>query len=209
MKDATKRGKAHLRKSLPLADYDNTCALEYTLRDGTWEPQVHASVSLPLKDVLKAYLVRRSGSVLVAWNLRGHDKHVLTRAVGEQVMGQLVLWDALPWFRSKYSLPKNTMSSKKPGTPRAVFGVPDYGSAHSSLADAAHMRDVVLRAAYCADTDGKIDLGAHLTVDRVEQLKSVHAEVELCTTDAEWNCVAGGAWTAGMIPKEIYQVPHT
>ena len=157
---ATARGKAALRKTLSARVYDDgsrgkgtTCVTTHTLckDSGSWATQEQAVVDSAIQTLIVDYLLQLDRSVLVAWNMHRHDKHVLTRAVGGAVISQHVLWDALPWFRSRFSLPKNTLSSSKPGTPRAVFEVPEYGKAHSSFADAAHMRDVVCRAAYCAE----------------------------------------------------------
>ena len=208
---APRRSRAQLRRELPQEvtqhsqKSGSTGVVEYALTSGKWEPVAHTNVSLPLHAVIKPYLASRAGSALIAWNLRGHDQHVLTRAVGDKVMHNLLLWDALPWFRAKYTLPKNTMASNKAGTPRNVFNVPTYGSAHGSLADAAHMRDVVLRASYCWQQKNGADVTAHENSSRVEQLDTVYVELENTASDNEWRAVACGAWTTGLIPDAIYK----
>ena len=213
--NATKRGRAQLRNELPNAVYrdsvksGSTCVVQYNDKLDATE---HSNVGAPLETLLASYLHSRAGSVLVAWNLRGHDKHVLKRAVGNDAVDKMVLWDALPWFRSKYSLPKNTMSSNKVGTPRAVFNVPTRGSAHSSFADAAHMRDVVLRAAYAIRADGgagKIDIASYRAATRSEQYAAARAEIEETVALAEWHEVVDKAWSDGMVPASVYEVAHT
>jgi len=213
--DATKRGRARLHKDLPTAVYrdskltNSTCVSRHELRDGEWTVLNHANVGAPLHVLLSSYLGTRAGCVLVAWNMRGHDKHVLTRAVGKKAIDKLVLWDALPWFRSKYCLPKNSMSSNKPGTPRAVFNVPVHGAAHTSFADAAHMRDVVMRSAYCHDPEGKIDISSYKSSTRAEQFASVCEEIEQCVSISEWRDIVDRPWAEGMVPDSVYQAAHT
>lgn len=215
-RDATKRGRSNLCKSLPPAVYQDsvktgsTCAIRYHRTScGKWEAEEYTNINIPLPRLLDSYLVSKKGSIVIAWNMRGHDKHVLRRAVGARTLENLTLWDALPWFRSRYQLPKNTMSSSKPGTPRSVFDVPDHGDAHSSLADAAHMRDTVLRAAYCHRLDGLTDLTAYKRATREEQFDSVCAEVDESTAVEEWCSIADSAWSVGTIPGSIYKVVHS
>ena len=211
--DATKRGRARLRQDLPALVYrdstrsKSTCVARHELRDGAWTALDHTNVAIPLKTLLVSYLESRAGCVLVAWNMRGHDRHVLTRAVGEETLDKLALWDALAWFRSVYRLPKNTMSSNKAGTPRALFNVPVHGNAHSSFSDAAHMRDVVMRAAYCIRREGKVDTSAYKSSTRSEQFESACAEIEKCIAVDEWHDVVDRPWAEGTIPKAIYSAP--
>ena len=214
LKDAPPRGRARLRKELPFSaamdshNTGSTCVIEYKMNQEHWDAVSYTNVSLPLNAVLQPYIDSRAGSVLVAWNLRGHDRHVLSRAVGDKTLNKLMLWDALPWFRRRYTLPKNTMASNKAGTPRNVFDVPSYGSAHGSLADAAHMRDVVMRAAYCYQSKDSANISAHKQSTRLEQLDCVHEEIESIASDNEWSAVVCSAWSAGLIPKSIYQAPR-
>jgi len=174
------------------------------LVDGTWKADTHVNVSAGLNPLLAAYLTDRKNSVLVAWNMRGHDKHVLWRAVGKEVIDRMLLFDALPWFRSRYKLPKNTMSSNKAGTPRAVFDVPDYGSAHASLADAAHMREVVLRAAYCWN-ESKNDLSAHKSGTALKLFECACTEIENEVALLEWHKVADQPWMGATLPQSVLQ----
>jgi len=207
---ATKRGRSSLCKFLPAMVYRDslktasTCISTMHLVNGVWTVEKHVNVSAGLNPLLTAYMTDRKNSVLVAWNMRGHDRHVLHRAVGEAAVNNMVLFDALPWFRSKFKLPKNTMSSKKPGTPRAVFKVPDYGSAHASLADAAHMRDVVLRAAYCWK-HSKHDLNAHKCANALELFESACTEIESEVALSEWHEVADRPWRGGELPRSVLQ----
>lgn len=218
--DATKRGKAHLCKQLRPALYvdalrtGNTCVIQYNLTDGKWDAYSHMVVEQKLPALVKAYLANKGGSSLIAWNMNGHDRHVLRRAVGQDTLSKVCLWDALPWFRSRYSLPKNTMSSSRPGTPRAVFNVQDLGTVHTSLADAAHMREVVLRAAYCCAQPGAVDTGCYRNASRLDMLKCVQDEVGNKLSSDEWTVTTAavcGTWTPGKIPKSVYKaVPaHT
>ncbi len=207
---ATKTGRQSLYKYLPAEVYrdsqksGSTCVSSMQLIDGVWEAKKHVNVSTSLNPLLAAYLTDRKNSVMVAWNMRGHDRHVLNRAVGENVVNKMVLFDALPWFRSRFKLPKNTMSSKKPGTPRAVFAVRDFGSAHASLADASHMREVVLRAAYCWN-HAKNDLGAHKGATALELFQSACSEIESEVALSEWHEVADCSWMGATLPKSVLQ----
>jgi len=214
--DATKHGRARLRKDLPTAIYrdslitGSTCSIRYSCNeDGELGAVQYVNADVSLKNMLSSYVSSNAGSVVVAWNMRGHDRHVLCRAVGDKVLKKVTLWDGLPWFRSKYQLPKNTMSSSKPGTPRAVFQVPNHGAAHSSFADAAHMRDVVRRSAYCLRQDGLTDIAAHTNATRAEQFDAACKEIEESVSAAEWCDVADSVWTTGSIPDSIYKVAHS
>ena len=207
---ATKRGRSSLNKFLPAQVYRDslktasTCISTMHLVDGAWKAKTHVNVSADLNPLVAAYMTDRKNSVLVAWNMRGHDQHVLRRAVGEDVVSNMLLFDALPWFRSRYKLPKNTMSSKKPGTPRAVFKVPDYGSAHASLADAAHLREVVLRAAYCWN-HSKHDLDSHKNATAREQFQCACTEIESDVALLEWHEVADRPWLGATLPQSVMQ----
>jgi len=97
------------------------------------------------------------------------------------------------------------MSRACPGTPRSVFQVPTHGSAHSSFADAAHMRDVIRRAAYCLGQDDKTNLGAYKYATRAQQFESVCKEVGDDVSAAEWCEVVDAAWTSGNTPGSIYK----
>lgn len=198
VKDAHKAGRTKLRKCMPIPDYmkalktgcvyGSACVLD---QDGIWSSGKCVPVKGSMADAVKAYLTQRSGCVLCAWNMRAHDKFVLRGLVGRECLDQTVLWDALPWFRSKYALPKNSLSSNKPGTPRHVFAVPKQGDAHTSLADTAHLRDLVLRAAYCMPSRNTT---AHVGVSRTDLFKAAQTEIEDELDDASWIPVAACAW---------------
>lgn len=207
VRDATKRGRAMLKKELDQDVYadglktGSTSVVTLRKQDGKWLPTIQTAIDLPLVDLLKSYIKDRAGSVMVAWNMNGHDRHVLRRAVGDE-LDHVTTWDALPWFRSVYSLPKNTMSSCKPGTPRAVFGVPTHGVAHSSLSDAVHMRAVVTRAAYCAGCD-PVDTAAHRGESDASLFAAVCREIDDSNLAREWQQVAVTAWLPGLIPATV------
>ena len=205
--DAHKGGKAKLRKFIPMSVYASAAKTgavyvsEHELLEcGRFGEGTYKAVGQSMQAAVAGYLTQRKGCVLCAWNMRAHDKRVLTGLAGKDVMDGMVLWDALPWFKSNYTLPKNTLSSTKPGTPRGVFRVQLQGLAHTSLADAAHLREVVMRAAYCLPTkDVKASSGLR-TCDMFEATqKEIEKEVDL---DA-WVAVPSCAWQDD-IPKSVY-----
>ena len=162
--DAHKKGRAALARSLPRDVFCDSCAGKRTcvthydcrsLAAGEWRVRLHAVVDADIATLTKVFLrtLRPKDDLVVAWNMNAHDRHVLARAAGDDALAQLRLCDALPWFRSCYGLPKNTLSSCRPGTPRAVFRVHADGPVHTSFVDALHLRDVVRRAAYCRRHD--------------------------------------------------------
>ena len=116
---------------------------------------------------------------------------MLRGLVGRECLDAMVLWDALPWFRSRYSLPKNSLSSEKPGTPRHVFAVRKQGDAHTSLADTAHLRELVLRAAFCLPSR---DTKAHIGASRKDMFEAAQTEIEGEVDDASWVPVSVSAW---------------
>ena len=158
---AHKKGKMQLRKSMAPNVFNDclrkntTCVISYChdADQHTWTETNVAVLDIKLSTLVSSYLLQQENSIIAAWNMKAHDRHVLRRAVGDNVMKKLVLWDALLWFRAHFSLPKNTLSSNRSGTPRAVFQVPVYGAEHTSLADAAHLRQVVRRASFSLQHD--------------------------------------------------------
>jgi hypothetical protein len=206
--DAHKVGRAKLRKYIPMGVYASAIKTssvymsEHDLaEDGMFGEGTYTRVDKGMADVVRAYLRDREGCVLCAWNMRAHDKHVLTRLVGAQDLGRMVLWDALPWFKSKYTLPKNSLSSDKCGTPRAVFGVKRQGAPHTSLADAAHLRELVLRAAHCLPSR---DTSASKGVTRVEMFNAAQAEIERLVDLEAWVPVPPVTAWSGVIPECVY-----
>lgn len=160
---AHKKGKALLRKSMSPQVFQDcqrkhtTCVTTYChdADQQSWSESNVAVLDVNLSTLVSSYLMKQENCILAAWNMKAHDRHVLRRAVGDDVIKQLVLWDALLWFRAHYSLPKNTLGSDRPGTPRAVFQVPKYGTEHTSLADAAHLRQVVRRASFALQNNSQ------------------------------------------------------
>lgn len=198
VKDAHKAGRSKLRKCMPISAYMSALKTgmvygsEYVLcEDGTWSRDKCAPINGCLAAAVKAYLTPRKGCVLCAWNMRAHDKFVLRGLVGKECIDAMVLWDALPWFRSRYSLPKNSLSSDKPGTPRHVFTVQKQGEAHTSLADTAHLRELVLRAAFCLPSR---NTKAHIGASRKDMFEAVQNEIEREVDDASWVPVSASAW---------------
>ena len=209
---AHKPGRQQLLKTLPADVYSDslknksTCVLQYVVEDDKWTLATSANADMPLALAIGTFLHHYRGSVLCAWNLKGHDRHVLTRALGKTLVDDFVLWDTLQWFRSHYTLPKNTMSSSKAGTPRGLFDVATHGKAHDSFADAAHMRDVVMRAAACLTTEdtANASLKKYKGKSRVELLEHVWTEVQLNVAAAEWHDVVDKAWANGVVPVAVY-----
>ena len=208
---AHKPGRAKLRKVVPPSVYHSAikmskvCLAEHVqAKDGNWTSATYRLVGSSMKDTVAGYLAKRAGCVLCAWNMKGHDRHVLRRLVGTAVLDRMVLWDALPWFRSAYTLPKNTLASDKPGTPRHVFGVQSHGQAHTSMADAAHLRDVVTRAAYClkAGDDTRVSTVAWIGVSRDELFLAAQEEITQQVSEQAWIPVPMCSWT-GTIPESI------
>jgi hypothetical protein len=159
---------------------NTTCVIDYTHNTdtGVWEADTHTVADASICTLVTSHLSQEdTDSIFVAWNMKAHDRHVLRRAAGKDLVDSLALWDPLPWFRSRYGLPKNTLSSNRPGTPRAVFAVKVHGLAHSSFADAAHMRDVVMRAAYCyARAEGDTNAWQEAKMEEVHE--TVRNEIE-------------------------------
>jgi hypothetical protein len=193
-----------LKKELSPAVYQDglkTGSTSVITYSDTFQAEKQASVDLPLRAMLNSYIVSRAGSVMVAWNMSGHDRHVLRRAVGDTLAG-ITLWDALPWFRSAYGLPKNTMSSNKPGTPRSLFNVPVHGAAHSSLSDAVHMRNVVQRAAYCMSHD-QSDTQGYRSASQEDLFAAACHEIEQSVIVKEWKLASSTAWIPGLVPASV------
>ena len=209
VQQATKRGKAVLRKELPAQVYSDalktgstTVTTFDTMPTSASDSKcVHAVVDVPLPKMLASYLRSRASSTFVAWNMNGHDKHVLRRAAGA-ALDSVTLWDALPWFRARFTLPKNTMGSNKAGTPRALFSVPVFGAAHSSLSDTVHMRDVMKRAAYCCEHDPQ-DTSCYREAAPGDQFLCVCAEIQESNLIKEWTKVPMTAWIPGLLPKSV------
>ena len=197
--NAGKQGRLKLRKSLPLNVFATAVKTSCTYlsthkfdEKGQVQEGDYTPLSKDLTTAVKEYLIDRRGSVLCAWNLKAHDRHVLRNAVGKDVLDKLVLWDALPWFKSNYLLPKNTLSNCKPGTPRSVFKVLQQGTAHTSLADASHLREVVLRASYCLESK---DTTASKDVDFSTMFNTAQKEIEKQIDIEEWIPIQPNAWT--------------
>ena len=183
---AHQKGKTALRRNLPAQAFQDctkkntTCVVQYTLDDNkhAWKQDNVAVADTSLNTLVAAFLLKQNNCIVAAWNMKAHDRHVLKRSVGEEVLSKLRLWDALIWFRAHYSLPKNTLSSNRAGTPRAVFEVPVYGKEHSSLVDAAHLREVVRRAAYSFSEETKLNMSAWKTATQNEISVATHNHIE-------------------------------
>ena len=195
---AHKAGRAKLRQFVPMSVYANaikTCTVymaTHTLERHVWSSGEYTAVAGSLAEVVQTYLERRKGCVLCAWNMRAHDKLVLERSVGLGTMKGMVLWDALPWFRSNYTLPKNTLASSKAGTPRNVFKIPIQGQAHTSLADAGHLRELILRAAYC--TSKGTDTTSYQNASREDMFEAAQRQIEEQIDVESWVPVQENVW---------------
>ena len=210
---AHKTGRAKLRNSMPLSVYCSAIktgasilSTHARMPDGSWGNAVYKVTSENMQKLVERYLTQRRGCVLSAWNMRAHDKHVLVREVGQDVMAGMVLWDALPWFRREYGLPKNTLSSNKPGTPRHTFSVKSMGPAHTSMADAFHLRDVVTRAAYCCSGPIENGVSTHSwkSASSDDMFLAAQAAIAEEIDEQQWIPVAPCAWT-GQVPGSIKQ----
>ena len=146
------RHRSAVRKSLPkdqagVLEMDKTYVMKYgakhELDSLTCEPG-------SMRDVVREHLPP-AGATMLAWNMLGHDKKVLERLGAPEY----VLLDPLRAFRKRLGLPKNSLGSNKPGTPRHVLKVPLMGPAHTALADALHMREVTRRAALVLSLPGE------------------------------------------------------
>lgn len=208
---ATKRGQAMLRKELSPEVYTNarktgsTVVTTFSALPDSFaalKVDAHIAVDVPLQKLVASYFCSRADSIVVAWNMNGHDKHVLRRAAGNDIVDKVTLWDALPWFRAAYTLPKNTMASSKAGTPRALFSVPVFGPAHSSLSDAAHLRQVVLRASYCRNHDAE-DISAYTNGSATELFAAACKQIEESNVVKEWALVSTTAWIPGLVPDSV------
>lgn len=208
VREANQTGRTRIRKHIPMNVYSTSVkhgcvyASEHVMgAEGKFGEGTYTKLKGTLSDTVSQYLADRKGCVLSAWNLKAHDAHVLTNVVGKEIMNGLVLWDALPWFRSKYTLPKNTLSSDKPGTPRNLFSVTRQGIVHTSLADAAHLREVILRAAYCLPS---ADTTASRCVSQHDMFVKAQEEIEKQVDLQEWVPVAPTAWQ-NTIPQSVYK----
>lgn len=208
---AHKAGRAKLRKSMPLSVYCSALKTSSSVvstharkPDGSWGSAVYRVTASDIKSLVTSFLTERRGCVLSAWNMRAHDKHVLVREVGTDIVAGMVLWDALPWFRKQYGLPKNTLASDKPGTPRHVFGVKSMGAAHTSLADAFHLRDVVTRAAYCCSGAKENVVSTHSWKSACSEDLFLAAQAAIAEEidEEQWIPVQACAWT-GEVPESI------
>ena len=145
------RGK--LRKSLPEHTFagmhpNMTYRIPYGLEDDTWVPGESQAVKGDIGVHIGHELA--NGTHALAWNMHGHDAKILRRHVPLKFLDNVKLLDPLKWFRHHFSLPSNTLSSSRPGTPRAVMNAGNYsymGPEHSALVDTLHMRDVTMEAA--------------------------------------------------------------
>ena len=194
----TKQSRQKLRKSLPAAIFATAVktgrvfsSTHTFTEDGTIQEGKYTMLTDDLPTAVKHHILDHKGSVLCAWNLKAHDKHVLTNAVGKETLSHMVLWDALPWFKTQYCLPKNTLANAKPGTPRSVFKIKEQGVSHTSLADACHLRELVLRAMYCMESkDTKASKDAKFDV----MFQLAHKEIESLVNLDEWTPIQLNAW---------------
>lgn len=110
----------------------------------------HTVCTGTMTDEVGAFLrVKRytGGMILAAWGMDTHDAKVLRRLLGDEALdkeSRVVLVDALKRVRAAWHLPKYTLGSEAPGTPRHVFDAGKYpGPSHTAYKDALCLRDVV------------------------------------------------------------------
>lgn len=124
------------------------CVMTFKLQCGSWQMESwdvrDDSVSALITEELRA----QDGGILAAWNMKCHDRHVLSSCVDSEVLNKFSVSDPLIEFRKRIGLPKNSMSSARAGTPRGVFSVSHsyMGPAHTAMTDVLNMRLVCLRA---------------------------------------------------------------
>ena len=150
---STEYHKNKLSKSLPAHIFNTmqpevTCKIEYTEENHKWQHSKYENIDKSIGDCMSVHLCK--DAYILAWNMKGHDAKILQKHLPKAQIETLALQDPLIWFRKHYSLPYNTLSSNKKGTPRAVMEAGDYsylGPEHSAFVDTLHMRDVTYNAA--------------------------------------------------------------
>lgn len=161
----TKYHRTKLKQSLPEHTFAGmhpqmTYMVSYAFADDTWK----VAGAKPVKGDIGANLAKRfedTDAYVLAWNMHGHDAKILRRHVPAAALAGVELLDPLKWFRHHFSLPSNTLSSNRPGTPRAVMKAGNYGylgTEHSALVDTLHMRDVTREAAKQIADKKKVDI---------------------------------------------------
>ena len=157
-----------LRKSLPpkianKLQIGHTWLIDYAVQpdDQKWMAASSRRLAGDIRDHLETEIPR--GCTLAAWNMNAHDKKVLHAEIGKEATDRYHTVDPLRFFKKHVGLPSNTLSNKRPGTPRAVFKVQDYsylGPEHTAFVDVLNMREVTRKAAYAVHnaTDGNIDI---------------------------------------------------
>merc|ERR1719197_1268305 len=80
-----------------------------------------------------------------------HDRKVLKTHLDEDTLKKFILLDALKTFKRNITLPKNTLSSRNPGTPRHLFDVHNelHGTVHTAVVDVLNMYSLCCRAFSC------------------------------------------------------------
>ena len=145
--------RSKLKKSLPLNTFagmhaNMTYRIPYAFSDQKWVPGESQAVKGGIGVHIGQEIAK--GTHALAWNMHGHDAKILRRHIPLKFLDKIDLLDPLKWFRHHFSLPSNTLSSNRPGTPRAVMKAGNYsymGPEHSALVDTLHMRDVTREAA--------------------------------------------------------------
>ena len=144
--------RTKLKKSLPEHTFAGmhpkmTYSIAYALENGRWNPSEARLVKGDIgTNIAKQF---EGDAYVLAWNMHGHDAKILRKHVPAVALVDTELLDPLKWFRHHFSLPSNTLSSNRPGTPRAVMKAGNYsylGPEHSALVDTLHMRDVTREA---------------------------------------------------------------
>ena len=158
---ANARAKQLLRKSVPTTYHSimrksGTVHLEYTVDETSVQLVSCTPIDSMRAGVQELVSHWDAGTPVFAWGMTSHDKPIL-----EDIMGKdhgMDFRDPLKAFRSRFGMPKNTLSSCARGTPRYRFSreFDGVGPSHTSLVDALHLRDVTLHSTYVHDKFGAL-----------------------------------------------------
>ena len=208
----TKHVRRSLTKSLPTGMFsklkkDNTLQLQYTTDGKSCNKQTVSNCSL--ESLVQEYMAEHSDHWFVAWNMKGHDMKILKAIVGEKA-SEITFVDPLPVFRTRIGLPKNSIASFNPGTPRHLFAVDhgDIGPAHTSMVDTLNLRLLTHRFCWCLHLQ---DDGADLS-ELLDKPSAKHVSASPETYDSIVDVLSGfgvsdipskpDAWS-GSVPKEV------
>ena len=157
----SKRSAGYLRHSLPKSQGQNLrsidgfsqcLAVSYDCKDGEWSPRTCEVAECSVAQCTSNYLATiEDSAAIVAWGMHTHDRKVLKTHVDEEMLKKFMLLDALKTFKKRISLPKNSLGSCAPGTPRHLFNVKheNNGHVHTAVVDVLNMRGLCVKAFTC------------------------------------------------------------